>query len=66
MVLFVTFQSFCKSEPASNIQQLKNDKNLVNGIIQNLPNLYAHQASEVFCSFFLCVFFQEKLYEMLL
>ncbi|XP_020610952.1 hyccin-like isoform X2 [Orbicella faveolata] len=38
-------ESFCKSESASNIQHLKNDKNLVNGIIQNLPSLYAHELS---------------------
>ena len=36
-------QSFCKSESPSNIQKLKNDKGLVNGIIQNLPEHYADQ-----------------------
>ncbi|KAL9958856.1 hypothetical protein ACROYT_G035926 [Oculina patagonica] len=39
-------ESFSKSESASNIQHLKSDKNLVNGIIQNLPNLYAQQLSD--------------------
>lgn len=39
-------ESFCKSESASNVQHLKNDKSLVNGIIQNLPSLYAHELSD--------------------
>ena len=40
------FQSYRKSESLSNIQKLKNDKNLVNGIIKNLPEHYADQVSE--------------------
>jgi len=46
-------ESFCKSESPSNIQKLKNDKGLVNGIIQNLPEHYADQLSHpVFNSLF--------------
>jgi len=46
-------ESFCKSESPSNIQKLKNDKSLVNGIIQNLPEYYADQLSHpVFNSLF--------------
>lgn len=46
-------ESCCKSESSTNIQKLKNDKNLINGIIQNLPEHYAHQLSDpVFKSLF--------------
>ncbi|CAH3190050.1 unnamed protein product [Porites evermanni] len=46
-------ESCCKSESPTNIQKLKNDKNLINGIIQNLPEHYAHQLSDpVFKSLF--------------
>lgn len=46
-------ESFCKSESPSSIQKLKNDKNLVNGIIQNLPEHHTHQLSDpVFKSLF--------------
>lgn len=38
-------ESYRKSELPSNIQKLKNDKNLVNGIIKNLPEHYADQLS---------------------
>ena len=44
------FQSYCKSESPSNMQKLKNDKNLVNGIIQNLPDHYADQVRKGFLS----------------
>ena len=40
------FQSHRKTESPSNIQKLKSDKNLVNGIIKNLPEHCADQVTE--------------------
>ena len=40
------FQSHRKTESPSNIQKLKSDKNLVNGIIKNLPENSADQVTE--------------------
>ena len=42
----ILFQSYRKAESPSSVQKLKSDKNLVNGIIKNLPEHCADQVTE--------------------
>ena len=45
MYISVLLQSFSKSESPKRFQQLKSNKDFVNGIFQSLPNQYTHEVS---------------------
>lgn len=45
MYISVLLQSFSKSESPKRFQQLKSNKDFVNGIFQSLPKQYTHEVS---------------------